>query len=129
MTTKTQPIQLTDVSEGLINEIEFFVEDIHEEKIAHKSALEDEIAQLLFDEKLSAQTTDYAFYVYSTTYLNTNQVVLNGQEKGFDYDCPFDIDQEEVVEVIDRFMKDIINNLQDPTQYFSVNIIQNINEA
>lgn len=129
MTTKTQPIQLTDVAEGLMTEIEFIVENFHEEAIAHKSALRSEIAQLFFDKKLSVQTTDYAFYVYSTIYVNTNQVLLNGQEKGFNYDYPFEVDEDELIETIDAAMKDIIDNLQDPTQYFSDNIIQSINEA
>lgn len=129
MTTKKQVIQLTDVADRLMAEIEFIVEDIHEEAITHKSALRDEIAQLFFDEKLSVQTTDYAFYVYSTIYVNTNKVLLNGQEKGFNYDYPFEVDQDELVEAIDAAMKDILDNLQDPTQYFSDNIIQNINEA
>lgn len=129
MTTKTQPIQLTDVTDRLMTDIEFIVEDIHEEVIANKSDLRDEIAQLFFDKELSVQTTDYAFYVYSTIYLNTNEVTLNGQKKGFHYDYPFEVDQDELGEAIDAAMKDIINNLQDPTQYFSDNIIQKFNEA
>lgn len=129
MTTKTQPIQLTDVADRLMAEIEFIVEDIHEEAIAHKSALRGEIAQLFFDEKLSVQTTDYAFYLYSTIYVNTNKVLLNGQEKSFNYDYPFEVDQDELREAIDAAMEDVIDNLQDPTQYFSDNIIQKINEA
>lgn len=129
MTTKTQPIQLTDVADRLMADLEFIVEDIHEEVIAHKSALRGEIAQLFFDKKLSVQTTDYAFYLYSTIYVNTNKVLLNGQEKGFDYDYPFEVDQDELREAIDAAMKDVIDNLQDPTQYFSDNIIQKINEA
>lgn len=129
MTTKTKPIQLTDVADRLMADIEFIVEDFHEEAIAHKSALRDEIAQLFFDDKLSVQTTDYAFYLYSTIYVNTNKVLLNGQEKGFNYDYPFEVDQDELREAIDAAMEDIIDNLQDPTQYFSDNIIHNINEA
>ena len=129
MTTKTQPIHLTYVANLIMVDIEFIVENIHEEAITHKSALRDEIAQLFFDDKLSFQTTDYAFYVYSTTSLNTNQVLLNGQEKGFYYDYPFEVDQDELGKAIDAAMKDIINKLQNPTQYFSDNIIQKINEA
>lgn len=123
MTTKTQPIQLTDVADRLMADIEFIVEDIYEEAITHKSALRNEIAQLFFDEKLSVQTTDYAFYLYSTIYVNTNKVLLNGQEKGFNYDYPFEVDQDELREAIDAAMEDIIDNLQDPTQYFSDNVI------
>lgn len=129
MTTKTQPIQLTDVADRLMADIEFIVEDIHEEAIAHKSALREEIARLFFNKQLSVQTTDYAFYVYSTIYICTNKVLLNGQEKGFNYDYPFEVNEYELEEVINEAMKDILDNLQDPTQYFSDNIIQIINEA